>query len=339
MNKIQYREDASASELYKKNYLQGIEKVIAAREQMASEERKDYRKQIFANPEKYREDLKEMLGWPLTEKSDHLVPAAKMEQLAEEKECDIYRATIQVLDSFEITGLFFQRKVEKLPLVIVQHGKEGTPELISNVYGNTFNYNHMAERMLTQGVHIFVPQLLLWNKENYPIDYDRDNLDARLKRVGSSITALEVYAIMRIMDFFENQDYVTSFGMIGLSYGGFYTLFTTALDTRIKAAVSCSFFNNREKNAWTDWTWKNSASKFCDAEVACLIYPRKFWIEVGKEDEAFDIEGARTEMEHLREMCREVGTDWVEFVEFDGMHEFWLDDEPLVKLADIVRNH
>lgn len=339
MNEIKYREDARASELYKKNYLKGIEQVIAKREREALEERINYTKDIFTNPEKYREDLKEMLGWPLTEKCVRLKPVAQFEKLSEEEGFDLYRVTIQVLEEFEITGLLFQRRNENLPLIIVQHGKEGTPELISNVYGNTFNYNHITERMLSQGVHVFVPQLLLWNKENYPVDYDRDNLDARLKRVGSSITALEVYAIMRIMDFFEKQDYVTNFGMIGLSYGGFYTLFTTALDTRIKSAVSCSFFNNREKNAWTDWTWKDSAFKFCDAEIACLIYPRKFWIEVGKRDEAFDIIGARTEIEKLREMCKEVGTDWVEFIEFDGIHEFCLDDEPLVKLADILRNH
>lgn len=339
MNEIRYREEASASEIYKKDYLQGIEKVIASREQKARKVRKDYRRDIFSNPEKYREDLKEMLGWPLTETSSLPVPVAKLDRLTEEKQFHLYRATIQVMEGYEITGLLFQRKEKNLPLVIVQHGKEGTPELISNVYGDTFNYNHMAERILSQDVHIFLPQLLLWNKENYPVDYDRDNLDAKLKRVGSSITALEVYAIMRIMDYFEKQAYVTNFGMIGLSYGGFYTLFTTALDTRIKAAVSCSFFSDREKNAWTDWTWKNSAFQFCDAEIASLIYPRKLWIEVGKRDEAFDIRGAKTEMENLREMCREVGTDWVEFIEFDGTHEFCLDDEPLVELADIVKNY
>lgn len=326
------------SESYKKGYLHGIEQVIAKREQKAFEERKDYRKQIFNNPEKYRDDLKNMLGWPLTEQGAYSVPVAKMEKLSEEECCDIYRATIQIMEGFEITGLLYQRKEKKLPLVIVQHGKEGTPELISNVYGNTFNYNHMAERVLESGVHVFAPQLLLWNKENYPVNYDRDNLDARLKRVGSSITALELYALIRILDYFEHQEYVSNFGMVGLSYGGFYTLFATALDVRIKAAVSCSFFNKREDNAWTDWTWKNSAFRFNDAEIACLIYPRKLWIEVGINDEAFAIEGARTEMNHLQEMCKEVGLDWIEYIEFDGTHEFCLDDKPLMKLASILSN-
>lgn len=336
MNKIQYREDASASESYKKDYLHGIKQIIANREQKAFEERKDYRKQIFCNQEKYREDLREMLGWPLTEKEIRKVPVAKLETLDVEEDVNIYRATIQIMEGFEITGLFYQRKEKKLPLVIVQHGKEGTPEVISNVYGNTFNYNHMAERVLESDVHVFAPQLLLWNKENYPVEYDRDNLDARLKRVGSSITALELYALIRILDYFEHQEYVSNFGMVGLSYGGFYTLFTTALDVRIKAAVSCSFFNKREDNAWTDWTWKNSAFQFNDAEIACLIYPRKLWIEVGINDEAFAIEGARSEMNRLQEMCKEVGLDWIEYIEFDGVHEFCLDDKPLMELAAIL---
>lgn len=41
-------------------------------------------------------------------------------------------------------------------------------------------------------------------------------------------------------------------GMVGLSYVGFYTLYIAALDTRIKAAVSCSFFNDRDRYPWSD---------------------------------------------------------------------------------------
>ncbi|WP_438983966.1 hypothetical protein [Vulcanococcus sp.] len=33
--------------------------------------------------------------------------------------------------------------------------------------------------------------------------------------------------------------------MMGFSYGGFYTLYTSALDQRIKAAVVSGFFNDR----------------------------------------------------------------------------------------------
>ena len=139
------------------------------------------------------------------------------------------------------TGLFFQKDEKKRPLVIVQHGGLGTPEFISNFYDDTANYNHMLERVVQYDVHAFAPQLLIWSQEEYQLPFNRQEIDARLKRVGSSVTAVEVYGIMRILDWFEAQDYVKNFGMVGLSYGGFYTLTTTALEPRIQSAVSCSY--------------------------------------------------------------------------------------------------
>lgn len=31
-------------------------------------------------------------------------------------------------------------------------------------------------------------------------------------------------------------------------------------------------------------------------------------------------------------LCREVGTDWVQLIHFDGVHEFCKDDGPIEKL-------
>lgn len=337
MEKIQYREETDTSKKYKEAYLNGIEQVIAAREESACKRRDRYVRNIFQEQERYRKDLSSMLGWPLTKVREHTLPPVKMEQLAEEKQCSVYRVSVEILEGCEMTGLLFRKSGDRCPLVIVQHGGEGTPEVISNFYGNTYNYNEMLERVFAQGVHVFAPQLLLWNKSEYKVGYDRIALDARLKRVGSSITAVEVYGIMRIIDYFEAQDYVSGFGMAGLSYGGFYALFTAALDTRIKSTISCSFYNERSKIAWPDWTWYCAEKLFCDAEVACLIYPRKLCIEVGKNDEVFNVEGARKEIHRLKKMCSEVGLEWLNYMEFDGAHEFCLEDEPLKRLAEDIR--
>ena len=69
-------------------------------------------------------------------------------------------------------------------------------------------------------------------------------------------------------------------GMIGLSYGGFYTLFAAALDVRIGAAVSSCFFNNRKMYDFVDWVWFNAANQFMDAEVGALVCPRPLYVEV-----------------------------------------------------------
>ena len=142
---------------------------------------------------------------------------------------------------------------------------------------------------------------------------------------------------MRIMDYFEKKSYISSFGMVGLSYGGFYTLFATAVDKRIKSAISCSFFNKRDIIGWSDWVWFKSAEVFDDAEIACLVYPRKLCIEIGNNDELFDYKYGIESFEKLKMICKEVGTEWVELKVFDGVHEFCTDDEPIAKLINDLK--
>lgn len=332
---MNYREEVDAAKIYKTNYINGLEHIIKTRQKDAEKKRYEYTKNIFTDAEGYREDLKEMLGWPLVDYHKGSDIKVISELLSEEDGYDIYRMQFEILDGLKLTGLLFrQRGEDKKPMVIVQHGGLGTPELISGVYGGTSNYNDMLHRVIKNGVHAFAPQLLLWN-EIYGDNFDRKSIDAHLKRVGSSIAAIEVFGITRIMDYFEEN--VSSFGMVGLSYGGFFTLYTAAIDTRIKSALSCSFFNKRDEIGWPDWTWFKSAEKFDDAEVACLIYPRKLCIEMGDKDELFDYHHSVASFEKIKLLCREVGTDWVDFKVFEGTHEFCKDDEPIRRLIDDIR--
>lgn len=329
-----YKEDVCVTEKSKKEYVDGVEAFIKKMEKNAETIRDS--RDIFENQEKYRMEFCEMLGFPLTGNPPETVTETTAEKLSDEDGFSVYRMHFTILDTITVTGLFFKQSGDdKKPLVIVQHGGEGTPERISGFYGDTVNYNEMLMRVLKQGVHVFAPQLLLWS-EQYNVPYDRKAVDARLKRVGSSITAVEIYAIRKILDYFEQKPYVKNFGMVGLSYGGFYTLFTAAAETRIKAAVSCSFFNARDEFFVCDWTWQNAAEKFDDAEVACLVYPRNLCIEIGTRDELFDCKYGERSFKKLKSKCAKVGTEWVTFIEFDGTHEFCHDDAPLEKLAKIL---
>ena len=334
MNYQEERADAGAS---KKAYVEGIDKLIKNMQISAEKRRGEYVKDIFTDPEKYRADFRRMLGWPLVDCTPEGLPEVKMEKLSKEDGYTLYRAQIEILDGLCMSGLFFKADGKK-PLVVVQHGGQGTPELISGVYGDTSNYNDMLQRVRKHGVHVFAPQLLLWS-DVYEVPYNRNAVDVRLKRLGGSVAALEIFGITRILDYFETQDYVKNFGMVGLSYGGFYTLFTTALDTRIKSAISCSFFNKRDEVCWSDWTWPNSANLFDDAEVAALVYPRRLCIEIGNKDELFNHKFGEESFKKLCEYCRDVGTDWLELIAFEGTHEFCKFDEPIEKLiSDLHKN-
>ena len=334
-----FREEKEASKKYKQNYLDGINGLISSRQKKAAGIRKNYVKNIFNDSEKYRTEFKEMLGWPLVDHKPCDLPAVKSTKLAEDSDFEILRMEIEVLEGLWMTGLFFKMKgADKKPLVLVSHGGLGTPELISGVYGDTSNYNDILPRVIKYGVHAFAPQLLLW-QDDYDVPFDRKEIDARLKRVGSSITAVEVFGFTRVLDYFEDQPFVKNFGMVGLSYGGFYTLFTTAVDTRIKSAISCSFFNDRDMVGWSDWVWQNSAYKFNDAEVAALSYPRRLCVQMGNNDNLFDYKFTESSFASVKALAEEQGipSDWLDLMIFEGTHEFCKDDAPIERLISDLK--
>ena len=334
-----YRKDKKHTEQNKSAYRDGISAIIKQRQKDAKAVRTGYFKDIFENQEKYRGDLREMLGWPLVGYADDREIAVSFEKLSEEEYFTLYRAEFEILEGVKLSGLFFKINGEgKKPLVIVQHGKSGTPEIMSGILGSTWNYNDMLMRVAKHDAHVFAPQLLLWDAAQYGAPYERITMDAALKRTGSSIAAIELYEISGIIDYFEKQDYVSAFGMVGLSYGGFYTLYATALDTRIKSAISCSFFASRDACSWSDWVWQDSANRFDDAEVACLVYPRRLCLEMGTRDELFRSEYSEESFERIKAYCKDAHTDWCDLILFDGKHEFCLDDAPIERLINDLKD-
>lgn len=336
---MNYREERDVTKLLKEEYRDGLTYLIAKMQKNAEEKRAEYISDIFTDTERYREDFRKMLGWPLTGSKLSDPPEVTEEFLAEEETHLIYRMSFEITGGVKMSGLFFKSKENgRKPLVIVQHGGCGTSEGISCFYGNTWNYNHMLERVIKYGVHAFAPQLLIWNGEEYGVQFSRADIDTRLKRLGSSVTAIEIYGITRILDYFEAKDYVGNFGMIGLSYGGFYTLFTAAAETRIKSAVSSCYFNTRDKYPWSDWTWFDAAYKFDDAEIACLVYPRRLAVQIADHDELFDHRHGEESFDKVVKYCTDagVGTDWIDFIVFGGTHELCTDDTQIERMIEDI---
>ena len=335
---MKYREEKNISEQYKQKYLLGIEELIYKLEKQAVKKRNDICRDIITDREKYIRVFSELLGWPLMKFPKEEDLNVIREVVSEELSCIIERVQLTVIDGIVMTGLLFRYPEEKLrPFVIVQHGAQGTPELISGMYGNTYNYNDIVDRFFQKGANVFAPQLLLWSNAEYKSNYDREMLDARLKNVGSSITALEIYSIMRSLDYFEKQDWVGNIGMAGLSYGGFYTLFTAALDVRVKAAISCSYFCDAMHYVTPDWSWREISKYLGEAEIACLVYPRKLFLEMGRYDELFDYRKSRAEYERVLHILEDNNNDWLEFMVFDGNHEFYQNDDHIEKMIAYLK--
>lgn len=337
-----YFEEKRASKIFKEAYVSGINTFISDGYRHQEEARTAYIAGIARDPEKYRSDLRNMLGFPLNDQqSMNSQTSLSKVLLFEDDEKVIYRTTVTVLDAIPFTGLLFLHKdTNPRPFIIVQHGGSGTPELCSGFFNNrTANYNNMTERVFLRGANVFAPQLLLWS-DDYETDgfkrSDRIILDGQLKQLGGSIASLEIFCIIKSIDALCTVGYADAqhLGMIGFSYGGFYTLFTTAIEKRLKAAFSCSFFNKRSHYPWLDWTWMGSAGKFLDAEAAMLIYPRCLRIAVGDNDELFNAKLAVEEFDRLRKLSHDIygNTDWFDTCIFPGTHEFIKTDDFIEKV-------
>ena len=297
--------NAQVAEEERTEYVAGIKAYIASLRKSSKEKREKYMNpdSYFANPEKFRREYREMLGVPLSEYHEGMPkPNVRKKYVATDGMCEIYRMQIEATENLWFYGIYFvpnSKKNEKTGLVICQHGGGGTPELCSDMHGKN-NYNHMVRRVIDRGLRVFAPQLLLWGKapggdvEPLPVlsGAERHTLDSSLKQLGGSIQALETFCIMRSLDLLCDEPLVdeTKIGMIGCSYGGFYTLMTAAADTRIVSAYSSCAMNDRFKFGWADWVWKNSGNTFLDTEIAALAAPRRFYGEVGKEDAVFTVD-------------------------------------------------
>lgn len=335
-----YKESIDKGNKYRHEYRKGIESLIGKLNDKSEMNRAKTIDAIKKDAEKSREKFVKMLGWPLGEELEKEPPKVKNIFVFKKDEVSVYRLQIDILDIPFYGLLFVKDDNVRRPLVIVQHGGQGSPEECGGLLeSGTANYNDIIDRVLKYDVNVFAPQLLLWRQEfsddeykgvdvNYT-DAMRRGIDNRLKQFGSSITALEIYCIKRSIDFFEKQPYVESdkIGMMGLSYGGFYTLYTAAAETRIKCCFSCSFFNDRIKYNWSDWVWFNSGNLFTDLEVALLLQTRPLYICIGDEDEQFDFtSGKRIWKELEKNIACENN---IHFIEFHGTHEFIRDDNSI----------
>lgn len=332
-----YAEDEKYANGYRVKYLEGIHNLIDQRKKSALENRMRFGDQIENNREQYRKLYGSMLGWPLTEKKQP-VKSIRENILFQDEQRIISRIQFEIFDDFFFYGILIRHMgKDKLPLVIAQHGAGGTPEMCSSFFESE-NYNDLSLRIFNKGVNVFAPQLDLWGFPRFGPDNARRDLDNQLKQLGSSIAAVEVYCIQRCLDHFETMSYCNSkFGMAGLSYGGFYTLYTAAAETRIQAALACSHFNDRTKYHMPDKVWFNAGNTFLDAQVGALVCPRYLRIEVGDNDELFTADTARKEFEILRSYYKEVPEN-LQFHVFGGVHEFCPENESIDWLIEKLQD-
>jgi len=149
-------------------------------------------------------------------------------------------------------------------------------------------------------------------------------------QLGYTMAGLRVYEARRMLDVLSARGEVDAkrIGMAGISGGGLVTLFTSALDRRIKAACVSGFVN----------TWLDSIISLhhCpdnyvpglgtvleNADVAAMIAPRALLIEAGTKDDIFPVAAVRKAVRAIRRAYEAVGSPGKVGVDyFEGEHQF-----------------
>lgn len=263
--------------------------------------------------------LKTRLGFPppgLTGKV-----TLRLEKTGEDAAGVYHRAWFRVGPELDLYGLYIVPKKVKgrRPLVISQHGGGGFPEMATFQGGS--NYHDMVRGAVQEGYVVFAPLITMYpfgdrdRGTAIPADV-RAQMDAKLRAAGTSFIGLEIGKLQRALDVLLTRKEIDPrrVGMVGLSYGGFYTLYMAALDARITAAVaSCSFRDELPKDAHPP---AGRPVDLLDWQMARIIAPRALQVQSGVKDKLLPIASARAAAARLK------GQAGFVFEEFDGAHEF-----------------
>jgi len=253
----------------------------------------------------------------------------RLAKAGEDSVATYYRCYFRATPQMETYGLYIVPKKARLPapLVIAMHGGGGFPE--SATFRGGANYHDMVRGAVAEGYITFAPLSVMYpyhdRDHGTPIPADvRLRLDARLRKCGTTLMGVEVTKITRALDVLEMRSEIDRrrIAMIGLSYGGFYTLYTAALDPRIRVAVaSCSFrYSGPDALAVPADLKETAILSSCD--LVRLISPRPLQVQDGINDSIFPIDDVRRGVTQSRPYYPGALAAAFDFEAFAGVHEF-----------------
>jgi dienelactone hydrolase len=253
----------------------------------------------------------------------------RLEKTGEDSTATYFRSYLPLSDGDEVYGLYIVPKkpvAKRAPLVISQHGGGGTPEMAT--FNGGSNYKDQVRGAVAEGYIVYAPLTVM-----YPFR-DRDNgtvippevrkiLDEKFRTLGTSLAAVEVQKISLALDELLKRPEIDPkrIAMIGLSYGGYYSLYTAALEPRIGVVVaSCSF---SDQPAIVDGKTEGRLMDMPPAEVAALIAPRPLQVQGGTNDKGLPIDKSRAAAKRTALVYEKLtAKDKFVFEEFEGGHEF-----------------
>lgn len=281
-----------------------------------------------ASTKRLRQAFADSIGYPPPGKPDAEAPT--FTPMGQDDLATYYRARISVLPGVHTDGIYIVPKGLKgrAPLVISMHGGGGSPDVA--LFHGGANYHDMVRGGVKRGYVVFAPTHL-FSAPGAPGDI-RNKIDERMRLVGTSLTAVEIAKIARALDVLVKRPEVDAkrIAMVGLSYGGYYTLVVPALEPRIKVAVSSCYFGVQEGryerdelSVPSDFKFKDRFTLLRDPEIVALICPRALEIQAGSMDDTDHRDpGKRLAPEAAVYYNKLHRADYFRYVLFNGGHEF-----------------
>ena len=299
-----------------------------------------FRAESIEEWKEWRIKLREKLWKLLGELPDEKVPLNP--EILEEFERGgivIRKVIYDVEENFSVPAyLLLPREVKgKLPAIVAFHGhgrgKEDVVGLVKNeveyqVYIAKYNYDY-AYKFARRGYIVLAPDGRTFGE----LSKDGVNCDWGFKMailLGRTIVGLRVWDAMRSIDYLQSLPEVDSerIACIGLSWGGAWTVYTTALDDRVKVAVVSGYFGS-----FRDMLIERSCCicqyiprirLYADvSDIIALIAPRPLLIEYGTRDPLYTYRVVLEEFEKLKRVYKLLGAeDRLDIDIFEGGHMF-----------------
>jgi hypothetical protein len=149
--------------------------------------------------------------------------------------------------------------------------------------------------------------------------------------LGQTLIGWRVWDIIRTIDYIATRSDLdrSRVGCMGISGGGTATLFSTALDSRIRVALVSGYLN----------TFRDSIGSLAHCvdnyipgilnwaemhDIAGLIAPRPLFVESGEQDRIFPVQASRESFQAVRAIYQVFGAnDRIEQEVFPDQHLFW----------------